>query len=75
MLDAGIYTITFPTSVTIGLNTYLFSNWDDASTNPTRQIDLTTGPVTVTAYYVSQQTLSINSSPATGITFTLTKVT
>ena len=63
----GPHTVVMPASWDV----YDFDEWEDGSTNPTRVIDLT-ADLTVTAYYVKRQwTLNVDSSPITGVDFTI----
>ena len=76
-LDEGNYTITAPASVSVGAAIYDFQRWDDNSTGLTRSFSLIAAGAIV-AYYVLRppvtHTLSIDSTPVQGITFTLTKI-
>lgn len=71
----GVYTIAFPhewTDPDTG-RLYIFSRWEDNSTNRTRIIDLVSDMM-LTAYYeevVSTYTLSITSDPILGVDFTI----
>jgi hypothetical protein len=71
----GVYTIDFPhewTDFDTG-RLYIFSHWEDNSTNRTRIIYLVSDMI-LTAYYeeaVSTYTLSITSDPILGVHFTI----
>lgn len=52
-LTAGSYTITMPSTVTSGGQTYSFESWNDATTNPVKQITLDSD-LTLTATYELQ---------------------
>lgn len=52
-LTAGSYTITMPSTVTSGGKTYSFESWNDAITNPVKQITLNSD-LTITATYELQ---------------------
>jgi len=68
-LDEGSYTVVMPSTWGI----YDFIEWEDASTNPTRIISLTSD-TTVTAYYepgAETYTLTVNSDPISGVDFTV----
>jgi hypothetical protein len=69
----GVYTIAFPREWTDPdtRRLYIFSRWEDNSTNRTRIIDLVSDMM-LTAYYeeaVSTYTLSIISDPILGVDF------
>lgn len=40
-LEEGVYTISVPTSVKIGSDTYLFKQWSDGDINPVKTVQLT----------------------------------
>jgi len=72
-LNEGTHTVVMPSTITSGGTTYNFVKWEDGSSNPTRTVNLTTD-MTLTAYYQaysSPHTLNINSSPISGVTFTI----
>ncbi len=50
-LEQGLYTIVMPASATVGVDVYNFSQWEDGSTDPTRNVTLT-ADMTLTATYV-----------------------
>jgi len=50
-LEEGLYTIVMPASATVGVDVYNFSQWEDGSTDPSRNVTLTAG-MTLTATYV-----------------------
>jgi hypothetical protein len=76
-LMEGTYTITMPTKIKLNTATYIFKNWEDGSTNPTRTVNLTADTV-ITAYYEAQppppkHTLTVNSNPQ-GVPFNINGV-
>lgn len=40
LLDEGVYEIEMPSNVVVGADTYNFVQWEDASTNPVRTVNL-----------------------------------
>ncbi|UCG36302.1 MAG: hypothetical protein JSV64_06730 [Candidatus Bathyarchaeota archaeon] len=72
ILDEGSHTIVMPPIWTVGLNSYAFDHWEDASTNSTRIVPLTFNK-TIIAYYVPAivYELTVNSDPISGVDFTL----
>jgi hypothetical protein len=66
-LSEGSHTIVMPSTWGI----YDFVEWEDASTNPTRIVSLTSDK-TVTAYYEAREwTLTVESDPVSGVDFTV----
>jgi len=49
-LQEGQHTVAITSTVQVGSDTYNFNSWEDGSTNPTRNINLTAG-LTITASY------------------------
>lgn len=73
ILDEGSYTVAMPSTWIVDTNEYVFDHWEDASTDPTRTVSLTSD-LSITAYYVlapRHWTLTVNSDPITGVEFTL----
>jgi len=62
----GMYTVTMPSQIASGGVICNFKSWENGSTDPIRVIELTKDTV-VTAYY-SGYTLTLNSSPVSGVT-------
>ncbi len=52
-LQEGLHTITAPSNVLSGVDTYNFVQWEDGSTNPTRTLNLTVN-ATITCTYQLQ---------------------
>ena len=72
VLQAANYVIEMPSSWTDGETPYNFLQWEDDSTNRTRVIDLTQN-MSLTATYIeaAEYMLTINSTPVTGVNFTI----
>lgn len=73
-LEEGEYTVTVPLEVTMAGETYNFARWEDGTTDTTKTIDLSEDTALVLYYEAAPPptyTLSIESSPITGVTFTL----
>lgn len=71
-LNAGNYTITVPTNVTINSVNYAFVNWEDSSTNLTRTVNLNAN-TTITATYAAPggtKTFSLNAELIKNLTKT-----
>lgn len=71
-LEEGTYQVVMPASIQVGTKTYNFSSWEDASTNPVRDIPLTADK-TVTATFTEAPTppleegiLTIDTEPVKG---------
>lgn len=67
----GSHSVSCPSNIIIGSDTYNFSHWEDGSTNPTRSINLM-GDATITAMYQlqapPQYTLTISLATTGGTT-------
>jgi len=75
-LPQSNHTVTVPSTWMVGSDKYNFVEWEDASTNPVRTVDLTSN-MTITATYelAKEYTLTVNSVPIMGINFTVDGVT
>lgn len=62
-LDPGIYEITVPSSVQVGSNIYSFVQWEDASTNATRTINLVSDMAIQATYALVTVTISVVAGP------------
>jgi len=58
-LDEGTYEIEMPSNIIDGGNTYNFDQWEDGSTNPIRQINLTSG-LSLNASYLIQEVTALD---------------
>jgi len=72
-IDEGTYTLTMPSTVTIGGVEYQFVNWADGVTTPSRTINLT-ADMSLTANYkavVPMHTVTMRASPEVGVPATV----
>ena len=74
VLNEGSYAVSAPQSIVVGTNTYNFKNWEDGSTSRTRTINLLSDLALTATYELAPvtptyHTLTINSTPITGIPF------
>ena len=74
LLDEGSYTVEMPMTWTTATgDVYQFDHWEDASTNPSRTVSLTSD-TSITAYYEyvpKTYMLTVNCDPITGVEFTI----
>ncbi|RLI45954.1 hypothetical protein DRO69_04195, partial [Candidatus Bathyarchaeota archaeon] len=72
-LQKGTYTVTMPSTWTVGADQYNFVKWENNSTNPLRTIDLTSNKTIIATYEraLENYTLTVNSVPIDGIDFTI----
>jgi hypothetical protein len=71
-LDSGSHTITMPSTITVGADTYDFAHWEDSSTNPVRIISLYSNTVLTATYELpTTYELTVNSIPVSGISYTV----
>lgn len=76
-LEEGFYTISMPPQIDVDGQIYNFVSWEDASTNPTRTINLVSDISLIATYELIQvpsHTLTVNSTPIEGVQFTVEKV-
>ncbi len=73
LLD-GSYTVSMPSTWTVGTDQYNFVKWEDSSTNPVRVVPLASN-TTITATYAPVHVLTVESTPTDGIDFTVNTTT